>query len=165
MAIFPERSCDNTLESQALYNLALERMTRNNYRKALDYLLRSLQIAPGNALYLSYFGFCLAQVSRDYDRAIKHCKQAVNAAPTDPVPYVNLGKVYRLRGDNASAYDVFQRAWTIDKRHPSTATELTRMGIRRRPFLPFLSRSNWFNRYLGMWRASLERKLLGHRQS
>ncbi len=156
---------DTTLESQALYNLALERMTRNNFDKALDYLLQSLRISPGNALYLSYFGFCLAQANRDYDRAIRHCKQAVNALPVDPVPYINLGKVYKLRGDNASAYEVFQRAWTINNRHPATAAELTRMGIRRRPFFTFLPRTNWCNRYLGKLRATLERRLIGHRQS
>ncbi|MFQ5512244.1 MAG: tetratricopeptide repeat protein [Candidatus Krumholzibacteriia bacterium] len=156
---------DSTLESQALYNLALERMARNNYRKALDFLVRSLQISPGNALYLSYFGFCLAQVNRDYDRAVRHCKQAVNAMPSNPIPYVNLGKVYRLRGDNGSAYEVLQRAWAINRKHPATASELTRMGIRRRPFIPFLPRANWCNKYLGKLRANLERRLVGQRQS
>ncbi len=159
------RASEQTLESQALYNLALERITRNNFGKAMDYLIRSLQIAPGNALYLSYFGFCLAQVNRDYDRAVRHCKHAVNALPREPIAWVNLGKVYRLRGDNASAYEVLQRAWRINRKHPATATELTRMGIRRPPFFPFLSRSNRCNKYLGMVRANLERRLLGHRQS
>ena len=49
------------------------------------------------------------------------------------------------------------------REHYPAAADLTRMGIRRPPFIRFLSRSNLVNIYLGMLRASLERKLLGRR--
>ena len=152
-----------TLESQALYNLALEKISRNKFREALDHLIDALRIAPKNPLYLSYFGYCIAQVQGDFDRAIRHCKQALDVLPLDPILNVNLGKVYRLRGDNLTAHRVFLNAFQINRHHPSPAAELTRMGIRRPPVIPFLSRSHWCNRYLGMVRANFERKVLGHR--
>ncbi len=156
---------DITLESQSLFNMALERIKRNNFKKALDPLIEALRISPGQPVYLSYFGLCIGQVDRNYDRALQHCQQAVDARPTDPQLYVNLGKVYKLSGKTNRAYQTLQHAWELDKKNAAVAAELTRMGIRRPPFLAFLPRSNLCNRYLGKLRASLERKLIGRRQS
>lgn len=156
---------DSTMESQSLYTHALEKIRRNRFRDALNDLIQALRIAPNNPNYLSYFGLCLAQTERDYDRAVRVCLQALEAQPKDPLLRVNLGKVYRLKGDKASAHTEFLRAWNVKNRHPGAAAELTRMGIRRPPFFPFLPRQNPANKYLGMLRAMLERKLVGHRQS
>jgi Flp pilus assembly protein TadD len=156
---------DSTLESQALYTVALEKINRNRFRDALNDLIQALRIAPTNANYLSYFGLCLAHTEKDYERAVRVCFQALEAQPKDPLMRVNLGKVYKLKGDNAAAHESFLRAWKLQKGHPAAAAELTRMGIRRPPFIPFLPRGNPANRYLGKLRAVLERKLVGHRQS
>jgi Flp pilus assembly protein TadD len=154
---------DTTLESQSLYNLAIEKINRNRFREALDHLVTALRMAPTNSRYLSYFGYCLAQAEGDHARAVHLCRQAANSRPMDPVCRINLGKVYKLTGNNRTAHKEFLMAWEISKGNPSAAAELTRMGIRRPPVIPFLPRSNWCNKYLGMLRATLERRLLGHR--
>ena len=79
--------------------------------------------------------------------------------------FVNLGRVYRLMGDNGAAYDVLHYGWNRHRTNAAIAAELTRLGIRRPPFLAFLPRGHWCNRYLGRLRATLERKLVGARQS
>ena len=153
-----------TLESQTYFNHALEQINRNNYRKALDHLMEAIQIVPGRPQYVSFFGYCIAMVHHDYQRAVRLCRQAAVALPMDPALHVNLGKVLRLQGDNAAAHRAFLDAWKAsNKRDALAAAELTRMGVRRPPFLPFLSRSNWCNKYLGMIRATVERKVLGRR--
>jgi Flp pilus assembly protein TadD len=158
-------NAETTLESHSFYNRALEMIQRNRYKVALDQLIKALRISPGNPIYLSYFGLCLAHVEHDYGRAIRVCRQAIMVLSRDPVLRVNLGKVYKLTGDKASAHKEFLRAWELNNEHPSTAAELARMGIRRPPFFTFLPRRHWVNRYLGVARAFLERKLVGHRQS
>lgn len=160
MALALDLRGGTTLESQALYTLALEKINRNKFREALDHLIDALRIAPQNPLYLSYFGYCLAQVQGDFDRAIRHCKQALDVLPLDPVLNVNLGRVYKLKGDNFHAHRVFLNAYQVNTRHPAPATELTRMGIRRPSVVSFLPRSHWCNKYLGMLRAKFERKVL-----
>ena len=70
---------------------------------------------------------------------------------------VNMGKVFRLAGDNHAAHRTFLRAWQVNRRHPAPAAELARMGIRRAPVLRFLPRSHWCNRHLGRLRYHLER--------
>jgi Flp pilus assembly protein TadD len=157
--------CDSTMESHSLYNIAIEKINRNKFREALGHLIEALRIAPSNPVYLSYFGLCLAHTEHDYDRALRMCKQALDVFSKDPLLRVNLGKVYKLKGDNASAHHEFLVAWGLNKGHPATASELIRMGVRRPPFVAFLPRRHWANKYLGMLRATLERKLVGHRQS
>ena len=156
---------NSTLESQALFNLALEKINRLRYREALGHLTDARKMAPTNAVYLSFFGLCVAHVQHDYPRAVRVCTQALAANPRDPLVRVNLGKVHRLSGNNEAAYEELLRAYDLNKQHPATAAELIRMGVRRPPFFTFLSRQHWVNRYLGMVRATLERKLVGQRQS
>jgi Flp pilus assembly protein TadD len=148
-----------TSESRTLYNLALEKIKRNHFKEALIHLADALRIAPTNPYYRSYFGYCLAQVDGDFERAIQFCRQASDSRPLDPELHVNLGRVYRLKGDNASAHGSFLQAWHLCKGHPAAAAELTRMGIRRPSVIDFLPRSHWCNRILGRLRATLERKL------
>lgn len=156
---------EGTMESHALYDLAMAQIDRNRYSDALNHLMGALRIAPRNSLYRSYFGLCLAHAERDFKRAVRICTEALEVLPRDPLLHVNLGKVYKLKGDNRSARERFLIAWDLKKGHGPAAIELARMGIRRPPFIPFLSRNHWANKYLGMVRATLERKLVGHRQS
>lgn len=152
---------DETHESKVLFNQALEMLSRSHVRGAIKHLEEALQISPNNAAYLSHYGLCVAMDREDYDAALKLCERALKIDPKDVVSRVNLGKVYRLRGDNGAAYDEFLRAWRDDKSHPAPASELSRMGIRRPPVLRFLPRSHWLNVKLGRLRARLNRGLRG----
>ena len=152
-----------TVESQSEFNMALGKISRNNYSEALNHLVEALRIAPENSAYLAHFGLCLAYAEEDYDRASHACERAVLSSPADPMPLVQLARVYRLKGENDRAYRVLLQAHQLDRMNSATAAELTRMGIRRPSFIPFIPRDNILNKYLGMLRALLERRMLGHR--
>jgi len=154
---------DETHESKVLFNQALELITRNRLTDAMRKLEEALQIAPRNGAYLSYYGLCVAAEREDFESAIKLCDRAIKLDPADPVIRVNLGKVYRLQGNNAGAYEEFLEAWETNRHHPAPAAELSRMGIRRPPVIPFLPRSNWLNIQLGRLRAWLGRGLVALR--
>jgi Flp pilus assembly protein TadD len=147
----------STHESQALFNRAQEQISRNRFREALHHLRQALDIAPYNPHYLSLYGFCLAKERETYDTAIELCRRALRLKPSDPDLLVNLGRVLRLSGDKPEAHGTFLKAWEKRKGHSGAATELSRMGVRRRPVLPFLPRSHWSNKYLGILRARIER--------
>jgi Flp pilus assembly protein TadD len=139
-----------------MYNLAIEKMHHCRYREAMRDLREAMRITPDQPLYMSFYGVCLAQ-ERQYEEAVLHCRRALEMSPDDTILQVNLGRVFKLRGDKGTAHKVFLQAWQGDKRHPAPAAELARMGVRRAPVLPFLSRSSWVNRALGRLRAHLER--------
>jgi len=150
-----------THESNALFNRAIEMLNRNRAAAARKSLEEALQICPQHPAYLSMYGLCVAIDSDDFDSARRICEKAVKMNPDDPINRVNLGKVFRLQGDNASAYEEFLAAWQLDKLHPAPAAELTRMGIRRPPVLRFLPRSHWANIFLGRLRSQLLRLRMG----
>ena len=150
-----------THESNALFNRAIEMLNRNRTAVARKSLEEALQICPQHPAYLSMYGLCVAIDSDDFESARRICEKAVKMNPGDPINRVNLGKVFRLQGDNASAYEEFLAAWQLDKLHPAPAAELTRMGIRRPPVLRFLPRSHWANRSLGRLRSQLLRLRMG----
>jgi tetratricopeptide (TPR) repeat protein len=155
----PKQQAPETHESKVLYNQALEFLSRNRPADAMATLEQALQISPRNANYLSHYGLAVALEREDYESAIKLCERAARLDPRNPVTHVNLGRVYRMTGRNAEAYDEFLCAWKTDRKHPGPATELSRMGIRRPPVLPFLPRSNWLNIQLGRLRAKLSSRL------
>jgi Tfp pilus assembly protein PilF len=150
-----------THESNALFNHAIEMLNRNRVSVARKNLEEALQICPQHPAYLSMYGLCVAIDGEDFDSARRICEKAVRINPGDPVSRVNLGKVFRLQGDNASAYEEFLAAWQLDRLHPAPAAELTRMGIRRPPVLGCLPRSHWANKFLGRLRSQLLRLRLG----
>jgi Flp pilus assembly protein TadD len=147
-------------ETRALVQIALEKMRRSQFAEAKHDLEGALRIDSRSPVVLSHYGLCLAQLGDDR-RALECCETAVRLDPENVVVRVNLGKVHRLRGNNAAAHRSFVRAWEVDHRHVAPAAELARMGIRRPPVLRFLPRSNWCNRKLGQLRARLERSRSG----
>ena len=159
--MIPELKVSSTHESQALFNLAQEKMNRNRFRDATRYMREALAIAPDNPTYLSTYGYCLARENEAFGTAVSLCRRAIKLKPGDPDLLVNLGRVLRLSGEKNSAHQAFLDAWERKRGHIGAATELRRMGVRRHPVLPFLSRSNPVNKYLGKIRARLERLALG----
>ncbi len=154
-------SSAGTHESNALFNRAIEMLNRNKASAARKHLEQALQICPQHPAYLSMYGLCVAIDAEDFDSARRICEKAVRMSPSDPINRVNLGKVFRLQGDNGSAYEEFLAAWQLDKLHPAPAAELSRMGIRRPPVFRFLPRSHWANVYLGRLRSRLLRLRIG----
>jgi Flp pilus assembly protein TadD len=146
-----------THESNVLFNRALEMVNRNRVTPARKELEKALQICPRHPGYLSLYGLCIAVESEDFESARRLCESAIRLNPRDPLSRVNLGKVLRLQGETGAAYGEFIAAWKLDKQHPAPATELSRMGIRRPPVLPFLPRSHRANVMLGKLRSRMTR--------
>ncbi len=136
--------------------------------EALQLLRQALRVDPENPQALSLYGYALAKAHGDYREALRLCRLALRLAPRDPELRTNLGRVHRLHGDNAAAHRNFLQAWRHNRRHAGAASELARMGVRRRPIVPFLSRGHWCNQMLGRGRhlvlrhAQLLRELPRH---
>jgi Flp pilus assembly protein TadD len=138
------------VRARSLFEEARARMHAEREPEALALLRQALLQDPEHPEALSLYGVCLAKVLGDYEQGIRICKLALHMAPGDVELRTNLGRVYRLRGDNNSAYRLFLEAWRRDRRHASPAAELASMGVRRQPVLRFLPRSHWCNRKLGL---------------
>ena len=139
-------------EAQRIYEEARNIIRGHREADALEKLQEVLWLDPEHLEAMSYFGLCLAKVHGELDQALEICEQALRRAPDNTEIRTNLGRVHRLRGDNAAAHRVFLSAYRSNPSSSIPATELTRMGVRRPPILPFLRRDHWCNRWLGKLR-------------
>ena len=146
----------DTFESREFYIKAETNIKRNNYGEALKLLEQALKISPENPVYLSTMGLCESMMGDDA-KGERMCRMALKLAgqERDPMLYVNLGRVLIERGDRMQARENLMKAYKLDNTNAPAALELSRMGVRKKPVIPFLDRDHPLNRYFGRLRHKL----------
>ena len=124
------------LEALALFEAALELEKRHG------------AIRP-QARYLSFYGLTLALEGGRIREGIGFCKRAIPEEFYNPELYWNYGRVLVAAGRKKEAHDVLRKGLSLQPNHAGLAKDLDRLGRRRRPMIPFLSRSHPFNVALG----------------
>ena len=142
-------------EAGRLFQEAETRLRSHRTEDATAILQRALEIDAEHAESLSLYGLCLANRGLEFKRALQCCRRAIRHDPSNVDFHLNIAKVYKLMGDQQSAYKVLLRVWRGNPLDAQAAVELTRMGVRKQPPIPFLSRSHLCNRLLGRLRSRL----------
>ncbi|MBI5043002.1 MAG: hypothetical protein HZC10_04055 [Nitrospirae bacterium] len=99
--------------------------------------------------YLSYLGLAIALAEKRYRDGAELCEKAVKKEFYNPTNYLNLGKIYSVGGYRLKALNAFNDGLRIDRTHKELIEELKKIGVRRRPIIPFLQRKNVLNKFLG----------------
>ncbi|MEN8163830.1 MAG: hypothetical protein ABFS37_06855 [Acidobacteriota bacterium] len=102
----------------------------------------------------SYYGYCVAKIRRKYADGVKYCDISLRANPLDPDHRANLAMVYLERDDRAKAIEALNAGLRLDRRNRRLHLILKSIGRRKPPVLPFLSRNNPLNIWLGKRRAT-----------
>ncbi len=118
------------------------------FESALNLEERAGNRAP-RLKYLSYYGLSLCLAVGRTPEAIEMCERVLAVEFYDPDLYLNAARVYLSAGDRRRAFKALQQGLRLESTHPGLIAELRRMGIRRRPVIPFLSRGNLLNRLAG----------------
>jgi tetratricopeptide (TPR) repeat protein len=100
----------------------------------------------------SYYGLCLGVLYRDTKEGLEHCRAAMKREFFQPDLYLNLGKLYLLAGQKASAVQILYKGLKLDDGHKGILSELKKLGIREIPVIRFLPRGHFLNRILGQLR-------------
>ena len=124
------------LEALALFEAALELERRHG------------AIRP-QARYLSFYGLTLALEGGRIREGLGFCKRAIPEEFYNPELYWNYGRVLMAAGRKKEAHDVLRKGQILQPSHAGIAKDLDKLGRRRRPMIPFLSRSHPFNVALG----------------
>jgi len=135
----------------------------NNCEGALKILDNALTEHPFNAFLLSYYGYLDATVNKNYARGIDLCKTALEILKEDlreeafwgrevsySVFYLHLGRAYLAAGYKKDAAEVFKKGLEADPGESDLRREMRNLGVRRKPLIAFLKRSNPINKYAGM---------------
>ena len=105
--------------------------------------------SPKDAAGLSYFGLCLALVQKKWKPAIDLCKRAIDLEFYNPDHYINLTKVYVAAGNRKKALESLEAGLKIHPEDDYLLAVRKSLGLRARPAVPFLDRSNPINVSLG----------------
>lgn len=128
-------------------------------KQAYGVMLRAIVHYPDNILIQSYFGCLQAIVDRKYRSGIDTCRKALHqykapdaysAGIVYPILHLNLGRANLAAGKKEDAIKIFSKGLKYDGNHSELKKELRLLGIRKKPVVPFLSRSNPINKYIGI---------------
>jgi len=98
---------------------------------------------------LSFFGLCVALVQKNYRTGIDLCKRAIDLEFYNGDHYANLSRVYVAQGNRKKAVDIAERGLKLIPEHDGLLEVRKELGVRSRPSVPFLDRSNPVNVSLG----------------
>lgn len=138
-------------------------LRENNLQDALKVLGDALTEHPFNSFLLSYYGCLDAMVNKNYDNGIELCKTAIEILKQEvfcgreifyPVFYLNLGRAHLAAGAKKNAAEAFKTGLEADPEDWNLLREVIKLGMRRKPAIPFLKRSNPMNKYIGILRRN-----------
>jgi tetratricopeptide (TPR) repeat protein len=135
-------------KTREMFEKALEAIADGQEYLALSYFEQSLTM-ENEPLYLSSKALCVAKVRRSFKEAIYLCRDALEIEPTNPVHYLNLGKIYLLAKQKKKALSAF-RDGMRHGRNQAIVAELEKLGVRKPPFFTFLARKHLLNKYSGI---------------
>ena len=144
------------LDAAELFNLGTQALEEKDYAAAHGYLQAALELER-SAEHLSQYALALAYHTGKIQTAIALGQEAVKKEPKNPEHFLRLGTVYLIAGRKKEAIRIFHLGLRVG-RHPGITRTLHALGRREKPMLPFLSRTNPLNKYLGKIRMSLLKK-------
>lgn len=134
-------------------------LRKKNNRRALDLLISALLEYPDEPFLLSYYGCLEAVINKNLAYGIDTCKRALDLlneqSPVSrdffyPTFYLNLGRAYIAAGKKNDAIKVFEKGLSYDQENKDLLWEAQKLGMRRKPVIPYLKRTNPINKYIGM---------------
>lgn len=144
------------LETKELVHLGKEALDAHDFATAQHYLHAAME-RERTAEHLSLYALALAQHTGNVKTAVVLCQEAIKKEPRNSNHFLRLGTVYLVGGRKKEAIRALHLGLRVGK-NPAIATMLKGLGQRQKPVLPFLSRANPLNKYLGKLRSSLFKK-------
>jgi hypothetical protein len=106
---------------------------------------------PG--VFFSTLGYGIARYQQRTEEGLKLCRHAVKLQFYEPENYLLLARTALLCENRAEAVKAVRGGLKVDANNAQLQALSTELGIRQLPVLPFLSRSNPLNQFLGRLRA------------
>ncbi|HKS24214.1 MAG TPA: tetratricopeptide repeat protein [Thermoanaerobaculia bacterium] len=137
-------------------NQAIEATKEEDFLRALTLFVdvyggddAPTQLNSKSAKGLSYFGLCIALVQKKYKTAIDLCKRALELEFYNGDHYINLMKVYVAAGNRKKALETVESGLKLHPEDEALLDARRSLGVRARPAVPFLGRTNPINVSLG----------------
>lgn len=156
MAYFDNEKENSAKSQEELFEMGMEALKEKRYSDAVRYLQLAVD-GQRSPEYLSQLAIAVAHERGDIKAAVALCQEAIRMEPRNPELFLRLGIVYLIGDNRKDAIRIFRLGLRIGK-SPAISRWLQILGHRQPPVLPFLSRSNALNRYLGKLRMKMGRR-------
>lgn len=132
----------------------------NRWRDGLDLLTRMAQEHEADGklpgIFYAYLGQAIARCEGRKREGLELCRHAAAKEPFRPENHLNLAEVLLMVGNRRAAIRALHEGLSLDPEHRGLCELRKRLGVRRRPPIPFLPRSNPLNVWLGKMRHEAE---------
>jgi tetratricopeptide (TPR) repeat protein len=136
------------LDAREFFAKGVGELDSGDWLSALASFERAVQLEK-RPVHCSFLALCIAKERGQHQQAIAICQQAIAIEPANPDHFLNLGKIHLIRGEKVEGIRIFREGLKAG-RSPRIIEELEKLGIRRPPVIPFLSRDSSINKYLGI---------------
>ena len=143
-------------EPQKLFEKGLAMLKRGYPGDAVDCLEKALEKGLRSSACYSWLGLAYARSGRQIiSKAEELCLKAIKMDFYWPQYYQNLAEVYVIWGKKDKAIKTLEEGLKVDRDNIDILNAFEQLGIRKRPVIPFLSRSHPINKYLGKFLSNL----------
>jgi len=134
--------------SDELLEKGIALLRANNPLGALAFFEKAYSISKTPVIQ-SYLGLCIATERGRVSDAIALCREAMRQEPHNPIPYLNLGRVYLKAKKKTECLDILRQGLAQGD-DPEIRALLEDIGMRKPPVFAFLSRGHILNKYIGL---------------
>lgn len=100
---------------------------------------------------LSNYGLTLVLVEGDRQRGIRFCEEALRRGPATTETLVNLARALVVTRNKEQAVRALKKAMELAPDDPRVTAEFVALGLRRPPFISWLPRTFFLNKWIGMF--------------
>lgn len=134
-------------EAETLFQRGVKALEEGKSLSALTCFEKAYETGR-EPVYSSYFGFCIAKERGQVQKGMLLCRGALDKEPENGVHFLNLGRILLLAGNKEEALDTLRKGLGHGPNEEILGL-LDSIGRRSRPPIPYLSRDNPINKYLG----------------
>lgn len=131
-------------------------LTDNKPEEAIPFFEAMLEEGCEHPLAMSYLGLAMARSGKDLASAEEYSLKAVEKKPYTGEYYSNLAEVYLISGKRKEAVECIDKGLKYDNDNQELSEEIKKYGVRRKPALPFLPRSHFINKNIGILLSRLK---------
>ncbi len=135
-------------EAEKYFELARKALEEEGYKTALAHLEKALELHDKPEWH-SYVGLCIAMERGDFLVGEHLCLASIEHDESNPVHYLNLGKVYLSAGNKRKALETLCKGMALGGNEKILSLYF-QLGTRNPPVFRFLKRSHPFNKYMGI---------------
>ena len=131
-------------------------LTDDKPEEAIPCFEAMLEEGCKHPLAISCLGLAMARAGKDLTSAEEYSLKAIEKKPYTGEYYRSLAEVYLIGGKRKEAVECIDRGLKYDSDNKGLSEEMRKYGIRRKLPLPFLPRSNFLNKNIGILLSKLK---------